>query len=78
MIKAFDPIPHSINHYTSHSRLNERESVCSIFSHFISIIPIVAMIILREYAFYLSIDFLLFETIIRHFSYGVFILNVNL
>ena len=55
MMKAFDPISHSINHHASQPRLNARESVCLIFYDFVSTIPTVAMIILYEHTFYLSI-----------------------
>lgn len=56
MMKAFDPISHSINHHASQPRLNARESVCLIFYDFVSTIPTVAMIILYEHTFYLSMS----------------------
>lgn len=52
MMKAFDPISHSINHHASRPRLNARESVCLIFYDFVSTIPTVAMTILYEHIFY--------------------------
>lgn len=54
MMKAFDPISHSINHHASQPRLNARESVCLIFYNFVSTIPTVAMTILYEHMFLLS------------------------
>ena len=54
MMKAFDPISHSINHHASQPRLNARESVCLIFYDFVSTIPTVAMTTLYEHMFYLS------------------------
>lgn len=54
MMKAFDPISHSINHHASQPRLNTRESVSLIFYDFVSTIPTVAMIILYEHMFPLS------------------------
>ena len=61
MMKAFDPISHSINHYASQPRLNARESVCLIFYDFVSTIPTVAVITLYEHMFYLSIGSLFSE-----------------
>lgn len=55
MMKAFDPISHSINHHASQPRLNARESVCLIFYDFVSTIPTVALTTLYEHTFYLSI-----------------------